>query len=295
MSQRLISEGLNYLVESAADRAEMNAFLRFGDVLDELNPDQVQVIERPKGRDSGFPDFAYRVKSPSGKVIDIHVEYKLNKSAQMGSLRTWKFDGTKYSSPRTDEESQFIIDAMNSSASIVQGGVRMLSSFRQAADELGVGPVRFVGVGAANALIPSNQTKLRRELISRVLDINGDQVIGYIKGGFGPMIMRHYEKKFKENLKSGSNASVCLLMIGDRVWYLDGHRAGSDDIQEVANMLGVRSIDTSSLSSSTIDANLEVRLQMSNSLTDLFKSPRVDSFAAFRLLARTLRGGTKVI
>lgn len=292
----LVREGLKLLTESEDRRsceAEKNAFYQIGNILEGTVPGQVTAIEIPKCSDGGFPDFAFRVKAPSGKKIDIHFEYKMNKTDQMGGLRTWKFDGRKFSTTRTDDEADFIIKAMNQNSQIVRGGQTMMDSYKQAADELGVGPINFIGVGGVTSIIPSREKNLRKRFVKRVLEINGTQMLGTIKGGFGLTIINNYREKFKKNLQSGSDCSICLFMVGNKIWYLDSHNADEEDVAEVASMLDVDEIDMRNLNPNSIDGNLEVRLQM-NISSNPFKQPKVDTFAAMRMLGNTLRGGTKV-
>jgi hypothetical protein len=113
-------------VSSAAQLAELNAFkkvrAKFGNPIP---------FAEPAGFETSFPDFGFRFEIEN-KIIDVHIEYKADSKAQMGSMRDWIFDGTKYSTPDSGNSAkQDLIAIMNSSPEATANGKRLLNDLKK--------------------------------------------------------------------------------------------------------------------------------------------------------------------
>ena len=95
----------------AAQQAEIKAFNNIRAKLG--NP---EAFAEPAGFETSFPDFGFRMII-AGKKIDLHIEYKADAKAQMGSMRDWIYDGSTnaFSTPSDSDEKEALIDIMNQS------------------------------------------------------------------------------------------------------------------------------------------------------------------------------------
>ena len=299
MHSVLISEGFKALYESVprdADQKEIEAFYAINQILDNDSPTNYAFVT-PRGSDTGFPDFGFNVRTSNGKSIDVHIEFKKDAAAYMGSMRDWVFDGTKYRSGDRaidDADKELMILAMNNNPTIVAGGKRLLKAFDDAAKQHGLRVSELANYTLAR-LAPPKERKLRQAVAQEVKN-NHLQQIGSIKGGFGSTIIDFYNKKFKKAIRSSADGSILLFMIKDRVWLMnkDGN-VNDEDIKEVARKFGVRDFDSRNFNRSSIDADLEVRISIRKA-EDLFKQPFIDVRAGMKMRRQSSpRGGTKLI
>jgi len=265
-------------VSSAAQAAESRAFKELGKRLT-----GAKELVSPAGFDAGFPDFAYRVMV-GGKVIDLHFEYKADYLAQMGSMRDWSFDGTKFATPDTTSESkQELISVMNNTPEAIENGKRLLDDLKK---YFNPGVTKLY----SGSLTIINDKDTRKALAREFAANTKNYQIAAIKdNSMGDKIISHYRNKFKKNLKSGSKGSILFMMLKDTVWMVD-HEGSitNSDLLLVAGMLGLKKLDDLS----GLSAKLEVRIQPRG--LNSAKPASIDTMASFRLAAIPRLGG-KVI
>lgn len=266
-------------VSSAAQAAEVKAFKKLGEKLKGS-----KVLVSPAGFDAGFPDFAYRVTTTTGKVIDLHFEYKADYLAQMGSMRDWSFDGNKFSTPDAKSESkQELITVMNNTPEAIKNGKRLLGDLKKHFDS----SVSRLYSGSLTVIKDKDTRKaLAREFAANTKNY---QIAAIKDGTMGDKIISHYRNKFKKNLKSGSSGSILFMMLKDTVWMVD-HEGSivNADLLQVADMMGLDKLDKLS----GLSAKLEVRIQPRG--LNSAKPASIDTMASFRL-ASVPRLGGKVI
>lgn len=138
-----------------ADRAEMAMYKK---TLRLLQSYKSKSIVSPAGSATTFPDFGIEVMM-AGKKIHLHIEFKESLKEQMGSLRSWIFDGSKYSISKERMErakldmrehvenpsymkkleqaqedystADELIQIMNSSRECISGGRKVLSEMKK--------------------------------------------------------------------------------------------------------------------------------------------------------------------
>ena len=266
-------------VSSTAQAAEIRAFNQIGKKLV-----GAKALVAPAGFDAGFPDFAYRVTTMRGKVIDLHFEYKADYLAQMGSMRDWSFDGTKYSTPDLKSESkQELINIMNNTPEAIENGKRLLADLQK---YFNPGVSRLYS-GSLTVISDKDTRKaMAREFAANTKNY---QIAAIKDSSMGDKIVTHYTNKFKKNLKPGSKGSILFMMLKDTVWMVD-HEGSIDnaDLTQVASMLGLVKLDKIS----GLSAKLEVRIQPRG--LNSAKPASIDTMASFRLAAIPRLGG-KVI
>lgn len=267
-------------VSAKAQAAENNAFEALGK---KLGPDSKAIVS-PAGFDAGFPDFAYRVKTKDGTVIDLHYEYKADYKAQMGSMRDWHFDGSEFSTPDTKSESKAeLIQIMNDTPDAVKNGKRLLNDLKK----------YFQGVtklySGSMTVIKDKDT--RKAMAKEFANYTDNYQIAQISSGvMGQKIIDHYKTKFKKNLKRGSKASLLFMFLKDKVWLVDtSGRLTAAHKAEVAEMMGLSRIDDLR----GLEAKLEVRIQP-RGLNSPSKPASIDAMASYRL-AKAPAGGGKII
>jgi len=265
-------------VNLKALKAEKDAYKKVG----KLFPNGKSLVA-PAGFDHGFPDFAYRTTLKSGKVIDVHFEYKQNAKAQMGSMRDWIFDGQKFTSPDMSNESkQELIYMMNNTPTAIANGKRLLKGLQTHVSK----DIKRLYSGSLG-IIKDKMT--RKFLIRQFMDNMENYTIATVKGdALGNKIVEHYKKKFVANLERGSDASILLMMLDDTVWIVDTNKSiTSAEQNEVAAQMGL----TSFTQLKGLSANLECRIQPRSTEDSKPKPASIDVMANFRLSGRPAGGG----
>lgn len=266
-------------VSSKAQKAEEDAFAALGKVL------KGEELVSPAGFDAGFPDFAFRINLASGRKVDLHYEYKADYKAQMGSMRDWIFNGNKfYTNDRESESKQELLEVMNNSNTAMKNGKRLLNDLKTHFDP----GVKELYSGSMT-IIKDKAT--RRAMAQLFVEGTENYQIAQLQDTqMGNQIIKHYKKKFKNNLKSGSDASMLFMMLKDKVWYVDKYGTLSTlEEQEVAARMGLTKLDKLQ----NLTAKLEVRIQP-RGMSNPSKMPSIDAMASFRLAQAPTAGG-KVI
>lgn len=267
-------------VSGKAMAAEHRAFKELGKKMAGSKP-----IVSPAGFDAGFPDFAYRVPLPSGKLVDLHYEYKADYKAQMGSMRDWHFDGRQFSTPDTKSESkQELIDIMNSTPVAIKNGKRLLDDLKKHFHK----DVKRLYSGSMTVV----KDKDTRKALASEFAKNTDnyQIAQIIDKTMGDKIINHYKTKFKKNLVGGSQASLLFMFLKDKVWLVDqSGRLTKDELNQIAKIMGLDGLDPLK----NLTAKLEVRIQP-RGLNSPSKPASIDAMASFRLAAAP-KGGGKVV
>lgn len=254
-------------VSSAAQKAEAAAFARLSKKLGKPT-----AFAEPAGFETAFPDFGFRL-FVGGKKVDLHIEYKADAKAQMGSMRDWAFDGTKFSTPdSSNDEKSELIDIMNSSRECVMNGKRLLNDFKQYSDK----GIKKIYSGMMT--IEKDKEVRRAKLVNFANNTKNYQLAKIDDKSIGQKIIQHYKHKFAKSMKKDADYSLLLMMIDDQMWYIDskGNLSGADQ-QKVADMLGGKIPVMSSLK-----AQLEVRIQP-RGLSAPNKPVSIDVMASFRL------------
>lgn len=260
---------------------EKDAYKKVG----KLFPNAKSLVE-PAGFDTGFPDFAYRTTLKSGKVIDVHFEFKQSANAPMGSMRDWIFDGREFTTPDVSNESkQELIYMMNNTPTAITNGKRLLKGLQTHVSK----DIKRLYSGSLG-IIKDKMT--RKFLIRQFMDNMENYTIATVKGdALGNKIIEHYKKKFVVNLERGSDASILLMMLKDTVWIVDTNKPiTSAEQNEVAAQLGLSSFTKLK----GLKANLECRIQPRSTEDEKPKQASIDVMASFRLSGRPAGGG-KVI
>lgn len=265
-------------VSSKAEAAEKAAFEKVKKILKGST-----AFAEPAGFEAGFPDFGFRMKI-AGKNVDLHIEYKADAKAQMGSMRDWLFDGTKFTTPDpTNEEKADLIDIMNETPEAITNGKRLLKDLKKFADP----KIKMIYSGTMT--IEKDKAERRRKLESFAKGTENYQIAKIKNTTLGNSIISHYKKKFKKSQKRDAGASALLMMIGNKIWIIDKTPTFNAAIEkEVASMFGQTKIP----SIGQLSAALEVRIQP-RGLSSPDKPVSIDVMASFRLDA-ALSGGITV-
>lgn len=267
-------------ISSKAAAAEIAAFKKVKKVLKDAT-----TFAEPAGFETSFPDFGFRLKI-GGKKVDVHIEYKADAKAQMGSMRDWVYDGNsnQFYTPKADSsEKQMLIDLMNGNADAKRNAKRLLKDLNTYVD-----PGLKLLYSGSLTVVKDKQD--RREKLEAFAKHTDNYQIAKIKdASLGNGIIDHYKKKFKAVRKPDADASVLLMMIGDKIWMVDKTPTFNAAIEnEVAKMFGGTKIPKIG----QLSAALEVRIQP-RGLSAPGKPVSIDVMASFRLDA-ALTGGVSV-
>ena len=262
---------------SPAQQAEINAFQK---VLKKL--DKPTVFAKPAGFETSFPDFGFRLMI-GGKKIDLHIEYKADAKAQMGSMRDWIFNGTEFTSPSDSDEKQDLIAIMNVSPTAIANGKRLLKDLQKYADP------KIKSIYSGTMTIEKDQAIRRTKLEKFAQETDNYQIAKINDTSMGDKIISHYKKKFKKSQKSDATGSMLLMMIGNDIWIVDKTSKVTAEIETtVATMLGGKSLPKIG----KLQAQLEVRIQP-RGLSSPGKPVSIDVMSSFRLSGK-LAGGLGV-
>lgn len=262
-------------ISSAAQQAEIKAFKAVSKALGEP-----KAFAQPAGFETSFPDFGFRVIL-GGKKVDLHIEYKADAKAQMGSMRDWIFDGNKFSTPSTSEEKQDLIDIMNSSDECKRNGKRILKDFQTYADP------KIKKIYSGMMTIESNKDIRRAKLVAFKEATNNFQLAKIDNTTLGDAIINHYKKKFAKSIKPDADASILMMMIGDQIWYISTNKTVTRAMHDQLGTYFSKNVPQLP----DLRAALEVRIQP-RGLSAPGKPVSVDVMASFRLSGKLAGGAT---
>lgn len=242
------------------------------------------VFQSPAGAAAGFPDFGFVVTMPMGKVA-LHIEYKNSSTAQMGSMRDWIFDGSQFSTnDKNNEEKKDLIYIMNNTSTAISNGKRLLKDLQTYCTK------DIKSISSGSLTIIKDQTLRKAALSTFAKETQNYQIANITDTSLGNGIISHYKNKFKKSKGAVSaKGHVLLMMIKDELWYVD--KTGVDDatMNQIANTLGVKSINKLT----GLTANLEVRIQP-RGLNSPSKPASIDVMASFRLKGKPASGVTVI-
>jgi hypothetical protein len=262
-----------------AKQAEIDAFKRLSKLLG--NP---EAFAEPAGFDTGFPDFGFRLQAEK-KNVDVHIEYKADPKAQMGSMRDWKFNGKQFiisANDKDNSDKQTLIAVMNSDQSCVKNGVRILKDAQMYFDK------KVTEISSGMLTIEKDQKVRRAKLLNFTHNTANYQLAKIENADMGQKILDHYHNKFVKSIRSDADHSILMMMIGKEIWFIEekGNLSAKGKLQ-IAEKFGVNNIAVMN----QLKANLEVRIQP-RGLSSPNKPVSIDVMASFRLAGRPSAGTT---
>lgn len=265
-------------VSSAAQQAEINAYNKLSKVLG--NP---EAFAKPAGFETAFPDFGFTLMMDKNP-LDLHIEYKADAKAQMGSMRDWIFDGKKFTSnDMGNEDKKDMLEIMSSNKTCVDNGKRLLKDLKTYFDP------RVTKLYSGVLTVISDKTLRRSKLLDFVNNTKNYQLANIDDTSMGDMIISHYQKKFKKS-RIGNNPSILMMMIGNELWNIEKtSNVTNDMMNKVFQKLSVSKLNNLD----NLKAKLEVRIQP-RGLSSPGKPNSIDVMASFRLSGKP-SGGTVVI
>jgi hypothetical protein len=262
-------------VSAAAQQAEINAYRKVKKALG-----NAEAFAEPAGFETSFPDFGFRVYIDS-KPVDIHIEYKADSKAQMGSMRDWIFDGKQFMSNKQDATKEELIFIMNSDEECVKNGKRLLADFKKYFDK------RITKIYSGMLTIESDQKVRRAKLKSFAANTKNYSLAKITSDDLGNKILDHYKKKFKKAMRSDAASSILLMMLGNEVYFIDRINTVQNDLKIISDMLSTQPVPTMR----NLRASLEVRIQP-RGLSAEGKPVSIDVMASFRLAGKTAAGAS---
>ena len=262
-----------------AQQAEINAYNKVKKLLG--NP---QAFAEPAGFATGFPDFGFRL-NVDAKNVDVHIEYKADPKAQMGSMRDWLFDGTKFTTnDKNSSDKETLIAVMNADSECKKNGIRILKDAKQYFDK------RVMKIYSGMLTVESNKDMRRSKLLNFVHNTANYQLAKIENASLGQKILDHYHHKFMKSVRGDADYSILLMMIGNDVWFIeDKGTLSADSKKKVAEKFGVTNIAVMN----QLKANLEVRIQP-RGLSAPGKPVSIDVMASFRLAGKPSAGTTVI-
>lgn len=241
---------------------------------------------KPMGADAGFPDFGFTINLDSKTKVDVHIEYKNSHTAQMGSMRDWRFDGTKFYTPdSTSEAKQELITLMNNTQEAITNGKRLLKDFKKYFHS----KITEIYSGMLS-IVPDKFA--RRPLTENFANNTTNYNIANISSStLGNKIIAHYKSKFTKSIRPAIRKNVLAMMIGNDIWIVDSKNVTAEELKKIAAIFG-SSKPFNKLSNLT--AKLEVRIQPRglNAPANNPKPTTIDVMASYRLQGKPAQGTT---
>jgi len=248
-----------------------------------------KAFQEPMGADTGFPDFGFEFNI-NGRPIDVHIEYKNSYTAQMGSMRDWRFNGKEFYTPdKESNQKSELIFLMNSSPVAISNGKRILSDLKTYFNP----NVKEI---SSSSLTVIKDKHSRRICLEKFAEKTQNYVIANLNDpSLGLHIIRHYKKKFENaRRKRGSPPSVLGFLMKDEFWIIDTASVNSQELKD----LSLRMESSAPFRKlNGIGARLEVRVQprgLSSPLGPNMKPSSLDVMANFRLTGKP-SAGTKIL
>jgi hypothetical protein len=263
-----------------AHQAEINAYKKLSKILG--NP---KAFAEPEGFSTGFPDFGFELYIDK-KQVDIHIEYKADHKAQMGSMRDWIFDGKKFatSDQYSNADKETLIAIMNADSECKKNGIRLLKDFKQYFDK------RVLKIYSGMLTVVSDKKERRAKLIAFKQNTANYQLAKIENAVLGQKILDHYHHKFQKSIRGSADHSILMMMIGNEMWFIEEKGSLSSDAkQKVAERFGVKNFAVMN----QLKANLEVRIQP-RGLSAPDKPVSIDVMASFRLAGKPSAGTTVI-
>jgi len=239
----------------------------------------------PMGADAGFPDFGFTINLDDKNKVDVHIEYKNSHTAQMGSMRDWRFDGSKFYTPdKKSEAKQELITLMNNTPEAVANGKRLLKDFKKYFHA----KTKEISSGMLS-IVPDKFA--RRPLTENFANNTENYNVANISSNtLGNKIISHYKSKFKKNIRPGIRKNVLAMMIGKEIWIVDS--TGSLTKKELTQIATIFGSKTEFNKLSNLTAKLEVRIQPRglNAPASNPKPTTIDVMASYRLQGKPIRG-----
>lgn len=243
-------------------------------------------FQEPAGADAGFPDFGFTVSLGGAKKIDCHIEYKNSHTAQMGSMRDWKYDGRNFYTPdTTSEQKQELIALMNGTPSAKTEANRLLKDLQKHFHK----DIKEIYSGSLSIV---KDKSVRHALAHNFAENTANyQIANIADAQMGNKIIAHYKTKFQKSIsRARAEGHILMMMIKDELWYVDTSGSVSDnDLNTIAGIFGASSLKKLT----NLTAKLEVRIQP-RGLSNPSKPASIDVMASFRLKGKPT-GGAKVI
>jgi hypothetical protein len=197
----------------------------------------------------------------------------------MGSVRDWKFDGSKFTSPDSESVNKAeLLELMNGDAGCVARGKTLLSSFKQHFDQ------RVSEISSSMLNFISDKGERKEKLIAWTKSVDNYSLANIKSPTLGDKIIDHYTSKFKP--RAGADYSILMMMMGSEMWVIQADKKIPPELQrKISEALGVDDIPVLN----NINAKLEVRIQPRG----LNSGGRVsmDVMASFRMDAKSATAG----
>lgn len=260
---------------SAANDAERLAFTL-------LSQRGFEVFAEPSGSTVGFPDFGLRAHI-GNHVIDLHVEFKADRLAQMGSMRDWVFDGEEFLSMNIDETKELLLAMMQNSPECVKNAKRMLKKFQRYCDP------NITAISSSMLGSIKDQAKRRRKLERFAEQVDSYKLAYITDPDLGAAFISHYKRKFKTNKEA--TTSYLILMIGQEMWLIHqrGKKLDATTERMLFDMLGVDSLPKLVAPSAKLEVRIQPRILNYGTTNGV---GRVDVLATYRLT--NIQDGAKV-
>ena len=269
-----------------AQQAEINAYNKLKKLLG--NP---EAFAKPAGSATDFPDFGFRILVNTKKV-DLHFEYKADAMAQMGSMRDWIFNGSKFTGPTLTPEKEQLLEIMNGTPEAIKEAKRLLKDLQTYFDP----KVRTLSSGSLGIITDKKERK--KQLFNFATNVDNLQIANIANKSLGDKIKSHYHKKFHANLNSDADFSILFFMIGSTIWFVE--ETGNLDQKSkeaIPQYFHTNKFDELP----ALVANLEVRISPRPGKAAIdpktfwasSTNPHIDVMANFRLKQK-LSGGTAI-
>lgn len=236
----------------------------------------------PAGSDAGFPDFGLTMDLGNDETLDLHVEFKAAKNAQMGSMRDWVWNSEtqRFTAKTTDDNKELLLRLMNLDAECKENAARLMADFQEYVSE----DLTTIESGMLTVIDDKEE---RKELLRNFSENTEHLQLSKIEDpSLGAAFLRHYKNKFRP--RDSATYSLLVLMMDRELYFIKNDGVPKEVIQQLEDRLGLT--DPIPLLTKC-SARLEVRIQPRG--LNSSSPARIDTMASYRL--RNVEAGSVLV
>lgn len=237
------------LTELAATSSPLDHEWRVADMLESFG---FELWQSPAGDANIFPDIGASIELPSG-LLNVHIEIKQSKNDQMGSIRNWTFDGSRFDATHYENpNTRIIIDMLNDDPVAVGNAKRMMKELNKFFDK----KIHLLSSGCLSVVTDKKERYERLKAFNESKSVN-TMILSRTGPDVGTMIIKHYKKKYKPK---GDGDNVLAMVMGNEMFLVKTHKVPSSDmLRELADALELE--DEIPFIPSSFEGGIEVRVQ----------------------------------
>jgi len=206
----------------------------------------IKLWQPPAGSDAGWPDIGFAIEL-DGQLINLHIEAKKNVTDDMGSLRSWLFDGNQFTVDQAKEgdDVRVILSVMNNNKETMKNAKTAFKILKKILKSkiMRNGVTPFAAFADKEMRLDKAVEFIRavKKVIKKgKAESAGFQIARVKSGEIGSLVVDHYNNKFRA--RKGEN--LLMFTAQNQLWMIPGKKADPKAKKAIEDWLGIDSIPT---------------------------------------------------